>query len=109
MEMKDWYHEILEIKCMLLEDRKSSILFKVTNAIVQLGGPPLIRESTLVSLDDMEVEVSKLKDKWVREFDNLLDFFEDIIRMWTMDYVNVNNNIYVSIREAHDDLIEIEK
>ena len=29
--------------------------------------------------------------------------------MWAIDYVNLNNNIYVTICEAHDDLIEVEK
>lgn len=57
----------------------------------------------------MEAEVSKLKDKWAREFDNLFDFSKGNIRMWTMDYANLNNNIYVFICEVHDELIEIEK
>ena len=53
--------------------------------------------------------MSKLKDKWAKVFDNLLDFFDDNVWMWTIDYVNLKNNISVIICEAHDELIEIEK
>ena len=99
----------LKQKCMSLEYRKSVIFFKVTDAIVELGGPPLIWDSTLISPDQLEVEVSKLMDKWVGEFDNMSYFSKYNIRTWTVDYVNLNNNIFVTICESYDDLIEIEK
>ena len=57
----------------------------------------------------MEVEVSKLKDKWAKEFDNLKNFSKDNIRAWTVDYVNLNNNIFVIISEAQDEVTKIEK
>ena len=28
---------------------------------------------------------------------------------WTIDYVNLNNNIFINIFEAHDNLIQVEK
>ena len=79
------------------------------DVIVELGGPSLIQDSMLFFLDELEVEVSKLKDKWSGEFKNLLDFYEDNIQTWTVDYVNLNNNISIIVCESHDDLIEIEK
>ena len=63
----------------------------------------------LILLDDLEIEVSKIKDKWAGEFDNLSDFSKDSIWTWSVDYVNLNNNIFVIICEAHDEVIEIEK
>ena len=54
----------------------------------------------LISLDEIEDEVAKLKDKWAREFDNLTDFSEDKIKAWTMDYVNLNNNILIIVCES---------
>ena len=57
----------------------------------------------------MEVELSKLKDKQAREFDNMLDFSKDNMPTWTMDYFNLNNKIFITIGEACDDLIEVEK
>lgn len=53
--------------------------------------------------------MSKLKDKWVREFDSLINFFKDSIRTWTVDYVKLNNNIFVIISEARDEVIKIKK
>ena len=44
-----------------------------------------------------------------QEFDNMFDFSENNMRTWTMDYVNLNNNIFVTVGESHDDLIEVEK
>lgn len=99
----------LKVKCMLLEERKSAIFFKVTNVIAKFGGPPLIQNSTLILSNEMEIELSKLKDKQAREFDNLLYFFEENIQTWSKDYVNLNKNIYVIVSKAHDDLIYVEK
>ena len=39
----------------------------------------------------------------------MLDFSEENMCMWTMDYVNLNNNIYINIYEAREDLIQVEK
>ena len=93
----------------MLEDMKSALFFKVFDVIAELGGPTLIRDSTLISPDELQVELSKLKDKWAREFNNMSYFFEDSMGTWTVDYVNLNNNIFVTIDEACDDLIEVEK
>ena len=90
----------LKETCTLLEDRKIAILFKVTNVIAKLGNPPMIQVSTLIFPNELEVEVSKPKDKWVREFDNLMVFFEDNIRSWTVDYTNLGKNIYVTVWES---------
>lgn len=57
----------------------------------------------------MEDELSKLMEKWVKEFDSLSNFFGDDIRMWIVDYINLNHNFYISLSKAHDDAIEIEK
>ena len=86
-------------KCTSLED-KNTTFFKTSNAIAEPGGPPLVRDSMLIFSDEMEVEMSKVKDRWAREFNNLIDFFEDNIKARTMDYVNLNNNISVIICEA---------
>ena len=68
----------------------------------------MIQDSTLISPNELEVEFSKLKEKWAREFNNMSDFSKYSMQTWTMDYVNLNN-IYVTIGESHDDLIEVEK
>ena len=67
-------------------------MFDVIN---KLEGPPLIKDSTLISPNELEVELSKLKDKWAREFDNLLDFSKDNMCTWTFDYVNLHNNVFL--------------
>ena len=63
----------------------------------------------LIYSNEMEAELPKLKDKWAREFDSLIDFSEDKIRASTMDYNNLNNNIFVTICEAWEEFIAIEK
>ena len=60
----------LKEKCTSLEDKKSTSFFKAFDAIAMLGGSPLVWDSTLIPSDELEVEVSKINDKWVREFDN---------------------------------------
>ena len=51
--------------------------------------------------------MSKLKDKWAIEFNNLMHLSEDDIQTWTVNYVNLNNNIFVIISEDCDEVIII--
>lgn len=62
--------KILNEKCSPLEDKKSATFFGIIDDISKIGGPLIVQYSTLIFIDDMEDEVSKLKDKWVREFDS---------------------------------------
>lgn len=62
----------------------------------------------LIFLNEMEVELSKLKEKWDEGFNNKSYFSKDNMQTWTMDYVNLNNNTFIVGGEAHDDLIEVE-
>ena len=53
----------LKERCSPLEDRKCVMSFKIIDDIDELGGPPIVRYSTLIYVNDREAEVSKLKDK----------------------------------------------
>ena len=78
-----------------------AMFFKIINVIVELEGPPLVQYSTLISSDELEVEMStKLKNKWVEELANLTNFSKENIKAWTIDYVNFNNNISIIVNEA---------
>ena len=81
-----------------MEDKRSATFFKITNAIAKLRGPSLVRDA-LISTNDLEDEVSKLKDKWDKEFCSLSDLFEERNKAWTIYYVNVNNNISIIVNE----------
>ena len=77
------FYEILRSlnkKFTSLEYRKSITFFKVVEPIFELGSPPIVKKYTLISIDDLEYELFKLKDKWDGEFNNLLDFFEENIK-----------------------------
>ena len=99
----------LKEKWTFQEDKKSVIFFKISNAIVELGGPLLVWDSVNVSKNELEAKVPKLKDNWTKEFDSSMKFSEDNVWTWTMDYVNFNNNIYIIICESHDEVVKIEK
>lgn len=74
-----------------------------------MEGLPLIKGSTLISPNELDMEISKLKDKWAIEFNDFSYFSEDIMHTWTVDYVNLDKNIYVNIYEAHENLIKMER
>ena len=57
----------------------------------------------------MEAEVSKLKEKWEGEFDSLSYSFDERIKAWTVDYVNLNNSISIIINESQEEVIKIKK
>ena len=69
----------------------------------------MIKRSVLISTNELDDELSKLKDKWVEEFNDLSDFFEENMSTWTIDYVNLNKNISITIAEACDSLIQVER
>lgn len=79
------------------------------DVVNELEGPPIGKDSTLLSPDELENKLSKLRHKWSKGFNILSDLSKDNMRTWTVDYVNLNHNVSVSIFEARDDLLEIEK
>ena len=87
--------------------RKVSPYLKNFEAIIKLGGPPIVKNSTLISIDDLESDLSKLNDKQDREFDILLDFSEENIKTWTVSYVNFNNDILVFISQGREELVDV--
>lgn len=97
----------LQESAKLLEDRQSEIFFKVSDAFNELEGPPLVKNFALISPDELETTLSKLRGKWVEEFDSLSNFSKNMC-MWTIDYVNLNHNISINISEICDDFLEIE-
>lgn len=64
----------------LLEDKKSNVFFKVSNVIKELNAPSLIRNLNLLSNNEMEKELSKLKELWENDFDSLSKFLEEDMR-----------------------------
>ena len=96
-------------KSTLLEDWKSFIFFKVSDVVNELEGPPIIKGSTLISPNELDIELFKLKDNWAKEFDDLLYFSKYSMRMWTIDYVNLNKNASIDFSEAHENLIQVER
>ena len=93
----------------MLEDRKSAVFFKVFDVVNELEGTPLVKDSTLLSPNELETKLFKLKDKWYDEFDSLYDFSRNNMRTWIVDYLNLNHNVFVIFFEVPEDLLEIEK
>lgn len=54
----------------------------------------------MISPNELEDEVSKIKDKLAEEFGNFIDFSEESIKAWIIDYVNFNNIISIMVNEA---------
>ena len=92
----------------MLEDTKSSIFFKVFNVINELEVPPLIKVSTLILPIELDIELSKLKDKCIGEFNDLSYFSKDKMCAWTIDYIILNNNVSNNF-EAHENLLQVER
>jgi hypothetical protein len=68
------------------------LFLKDTYIVKELKGPPLIRDSTLLINDQMEVELSTLRITWGIEFDDLTNFSEDETRHWMVSFVNENED-----------------
>lgn len=64
----------LKEKAAFLEDKKSANFLKVYGAITKLECPPMIKDSTFISPNEMDVDLSKLNDQWTWEFNNLSKF-----------------------------------
>lgn len=93
----------------MIKDRNSAFLFKVYDVVNELECPPLVKDSTFLSPNELKTGLSKLRDKWVEKFDSLFDLYGDNMHTWTIYYVKLNHNVYVLIFKAHDNLFEIEK
>ena len=89
---------------MLLEDKKTATFFKITDLVNELQGPPPIKESALISPEELETELARLRNKWAEEFDSLVDSQEMICTHGLL-----NHNIYVILFESRDELLDIER
>jgi hypothetical protein len=63
-----------------LEGKRSDSFLKSLDIVKELEGPPLIRESTLLTKEQLESELNILKISWGSEFDNLTNFPEEEIK-----------------------------
>ena len=66
----------LEERTVLLEDKKSTVFFKVSDVVNEPEGSCITKDSTLLSFDELETKLSNLKDKRAKEFDSLSDYPE---------------------------------
>lgn len=72
---------LLSERCSPLEDRKSATFFKVIDVIYELGGPPAIKNSTLIFVDNLEFEISKLKENGSNNLKTWYIFSRKIFRL----------------------------
>jgi hypothetical protein len=66
--------------CKKIEEKISDSFLKLIEIVKELEGPPLIRESTLLTKEQLESELNILKISWGSEFDNLTSFPEEEIK-----------------------------
>lgn len=66
--------------CFPLEKWKNASFLKVSDTLSKLGGLPIIKNSTLLSTNDLDSKVLNLKEKWDREFENL-SYFSKILEL----------------------------
>ena len=84
------------------------MFLKDTYIVKELKGPPLIRDSTLLINDQMEVELSTLRITWGIEFDDLTNFPEDEIWCWLVSFVNDNEDESYVAQQQRDMLNTID-
>jgi hypothetical protein len=79
--------------CDILEGKEYIVSKKgIVDIVKELEGLFLIKESILLTKDQMEAEISTLIDSWGIEFDNLTNFPKDEIRHWLFIFVNENED-----------------
>lgn len=94
---KDHVELLISLKenATFLDDIKTAILFKAYDIVKELEGPPPVKDSTLLSYEELETDLSKLRDKWAEEFNSFSDLYGYNMCMWTIDYVNLNHFILI--------------
>jgi hypothetical protein len=59
-----------------MQGKISDSFLKSVDIVKELEGPPLSRESTLLTKEQLEFELSILEISWGSEFDNITNFLE---------------------------------
>jgi hypothetical protein len=55
--------------CKRIEEKRSDAFLRSLEIVKELEGPPLIRESTMLTKEQLESELNILKISWGSEFD----------------------------------------
>jgi hypothetical protein len=87
--------------CDTLEGRRSTLFLKVANIVKELKFPPLMRDSILITKDQMEAELGILKIVQGTKFNDLANFLENEIRCWLVNFMNENKDQEVIVQQQH--------
>ena len=68
----------------------------------------MIRESTLLTKEQLEYELNIRKISWGSDFDNLTNLPEEEIKRWLVNFVNDNEDHLETIQESHSECKGIE-
>jgi hypothetical protein len=79
LERIEILHELIS-SCEKVDGKRSDSFLKSLEIVKKLEGPQLVRESKLLTKEQLETELNILKTSWDSEFDNLTNFLEDEIK-----------------------------
>jgi len=65
-----------------------NVFMKKIEIVNTFEGPYLVRESKLLTKDQLQMKLNILKTLWASEFDNLTNFPENEIKQWLVNFVN---------------------
>ena len=79
MERIEILHELIR-NCKKVDEKRSDSFFKSLEIVKKLEGLQLVRESKLLTKEQLETELNILKTLWDSDFDHLTKFLEDEIK-----------------------------
>ena len=81
----------------------------IVGTTIELTDPKYISNSMLMTRQNFEEKIEELKKTSTEKFDNMIEFTNDDIDSWLVEYTNKNEDIENILQNLSVDLREIER
>jgi hypothetical protein len=81
----------------------------IVGTTIELTDPKYISNSMLMTRQNFEEQIEELKKTSAEKFDNMIEFTNDDIDSWLVEYTNKNEDIENILQNLSVDLREIER
>jgi hypothetical protein len=101
-------NELNDLKCKKIKAYSKLIGLDIVGTTIEVSDPKLIANSMLLTRQQFEEHVETLKRLSAKKFDNMVEYTNDDIDSWFVEYTNRNEDIETTLQKLSINFREIE-
>jgi anti-sigma-K factor RskA len=92
-----------------LRNKKGDLFLKIMGLTNELDGLDLLMDTKILTKEYLMGQLKALKVAWVNEFTETIEFSEDEVERWLVQYININDEVDDALHQSELDLREFER